>query len=106
MHALIFVIHGFPTVPAMLKNISPGSNFTLSAAPSVDSVCVVSFSTPSEAETSAIRTQPYSPDSSKYFGSSIGLGDAPLSTGLNHLIATTSQCAGTSPSHSTPESFI
>src|SRR5690606_20621765 len=96
---------GFPTVPAMDKKKSPGSLFTLKEAPNSDKVCVVFSKYLSLAETSAILTQAYSPFSSKYLGSSIGRGEAPLFTGLNLLIINDSQWLGISPIHSIPESL-
>lgn len=106
MQHLIFVIIGLPTVPAILRNSAPGSRRTLNLFPRSERFCVVLSRYRSLTDTSAIRTHEYSPSSSKYFGSSIGLGDAPRLTTVSCLIPITSQCAGTCPNHSTLESFI
>src|SRR6185437_11999300 len=102
MHASMPVMHGLPTVPAMLTNREPGASLTLNELPRSERRCVVSASTPFELDTSEIRTHAYLPSSSKYLGSSIGRGDAPRFTTDRRLICAISQCAGTWPSHSMP----
>ena len=81
----------------MLKNKSPGYLFTLKEAPSLDSFCVVFSRYLSLAVTSAILTQPNSPFLSKYLGSSIGRGEAPLFICVNRLNGIKSQLFGISP---------
>ena len=102
MQHFIVDIIGFPTVPAIDRNILPGSILTLNDEPSSESVWDVFFKYFLLAEISAIRTHAHSPSVSKYFGSSIGLGDAPLLTIEIRFIRFTSHDTGIFPIHSTP----
>lgn len=94
---LISLIIAFQTVPAIDTNKSPGAIFTLKELHKSDNLSVVSVRYLQLAETSAIRTQLYSHFSSKYFGSSIGLGEAHRLTLENVFIQRTSHPSGISP---------
>src|SRR4028118_387852 len=107
MQQLILVMIGLPTLPAILRKIVSGFILTLLLAPRELSFSLVLSKYLELLVTSSIRTQPYLPlTSSKYLGSSIGRGEAPLLTFVILLILSTFQCSGTSPNHSIPLSLI